>query len=254
MSDRAVVVRNLAKCFKPNRHQPAAHVVLRNVSLEVAAGEIVGLIGSNGAGKTTLLEILSTLLLPTSGDAFVQDRSVVSDPAAVKKLVGYCPCSPDSFYPRLTAAANLEFFAALYGLSPQASKRRIDEVCDVLGMRDSLHLDFQRHSSGMKQKLSLARALIIDPAVLLLDEPTKSFDPMAQHECGTLLRETVVGRLRKTILLVTHSLSEAQEVCDRIVVLQDGALHELAQPRSITHRDLSEMFKLSAPHCEPAHV
>lgn len=230
MSDHAIVLRNLSKSFPTCRDRSQVSEVLHDVNLDVALGEIVGVLGSNGAGKTTLLEILSTLLLPTRGDALVHDRNVLTEPAAVRELIGYCPCGFDSFYPRLTAAANLEFFAALNGFQFRTGKQRLDEVFDLLGINGSRHLDFQRHSTGMKQKLVLARALIIDPMVLLLDEPTKSLDPRAQSELWTLLRRKLVDELKKTVLLVTHSLAEAQEVCDRVVLLTNGTLVEIGQP------------------------
>jgi len=222
MTDPAILLRNVSKSF-------AAHEVLRGVDLEVAPGTIVGLLGRNGAGKTTLLEILSTLLLPTSGQAFVHGHDVATEATQVKQLVGYCPCGFDTFYPRLSAASNLEFFAALNGFSLRDGRQRLDEVFDLLGVNGNRHLDFQRHSTGMKQKLVLGRALLADPRVLLLDEPTKSLDPRTQREIWTLLRTTLVAGLKKTVLLVTHSELEAQEVCDRIIVLEDGRIAEVTR-------------------------
>lgn len=247
MIGHAIVLRKLTKSFPASRHSQPREI-LRDVSLEVARGEIVGVLGSNGAGKTTLLEILSTLLLPTSGDATIHDRDVVAEPAAVRNLVGYCPCGFDSFYPRLSAAANLEFFAALNGFQFRTGQQRLNEVFDLLGINGSRHLDFQRHSTGMKQKLVLARALIVDPAVLLLDEPTKSLDPRAQGELWTVLRRKLVDDLKKTILLVTHSLAEAQEACDRVVLLQNGRLQEIGGAGSMTARQLADIFDSGEVH------
>jgi ABC-2 type transport system ATP-binding protein len=220
MTDAAILLSNVSKSF-------AAREVLRAVNLEVAPGTIVGLLGVNGAGKTTLLEILSTLLLPSSGHAFVFGHDVVSEAAAVRRLVGYCPCGFDSFYPRLSAEANLEFFAALNGFSRRAGRQRLNQVFDLLGVNGTRRLEFQRHSSGMKQKLVLGRALLADPRLLLLDEPTRSLDPAAQRAIWALLRTEIVARLNKTILLVTHSLTEAEEVCDRVIALEDGRIVEV---------------------------
>ena len=220
MTNQAILLRNVSKSF-------GARHVLRDVNLEVAAGTIVGLLGPNGAGKTTLLEIVSTLLLPTGGHASVHGRDVAAEGAEVRQLIGYCPGGFDTFYPRLSAAANLEFFAALNGFSLRAARLRLDALFDLLGVTGSRHLDFQRHSTGMKQKLVLARALLADPRVLLLDEPTKSLDPRAQREVWALLRTRLAGDLNKTILLVTHSLTEAQEVCDRVLALEDGRIVEV---------------------------
>jgi ABC-2 type transport system ATP-binding protein len=222
MTGQAILLRSVCKSF-------TGRPVLRDVNLEVAPGTIVGLLGPNGAGKTTLLEILSTLLLPTSGQAFILGHDVVAEAAEVRRLVGYCPCGFDSFYPRLSATANLEFFAALNGFSHRAGRQRLDVVFDCLGLNGSRHLEFQRHSAGMKQKLVLGRALLADPKLLLLDEPTRSLDPAAQRDVWALLRTEIVGRLKKTILLVTHSLTEAQDVCDRVVALEDGRIVEVTR-------------------------
>jgi ABC-2 type transport system ATP-binding protein len=230
---------------KGRKPSSAEREVLCDVNLEVERGTIVGLLGPNGAGKTTLLEILSTLLLPTSGEALVENLDVVREAAAVKRLVGYCPCGFDSFYPRLTATANLEFFAALNGLARRDGRRQLQTVCDLVGINGSRHLDFQRHSSGMKQRLVLARALITNPPLLLLDEPTKSLDVQAQGEIWRLLRRTFVEKLQKTILLVTHNLTEAQEVCDRVAILHQGRIVDIAAPSAVTPRRLAEIF--SAP-------
>ena len=220
MTDHAILLRNVSKSFGP-RH------VLSDVNLEIAPGTIVGLLGPNGAGKATLLEIVSTLLLPNGGEAFVHGRDVAAQGAEVRQLIGYCPCGFDSFYPRLSALANLEFFAALNGLSRRGARLRLESVFDLLGVNGSRHVDFQLHSTGMKQKLVLARALLSDPRVLLLDEPTKSLDPRAQREVWALLRARLAGELKKTILLVTHSILEAQAVCDRVIKLEDGRIAEV---------------------------
>lgn len=232
----AISLQRVSKSF-------ARRKVLSDVNLEVERGTVVGLLGSNGAGKTTLLEIITTLLLPTSGEAFVEGLDVVREAAAVKRLVGYCPCGSDSFYPRLTASANLEFFAALNGLSRRDGRRQLQAVCDMVGINGSRHLDFQRLSSGMKQKLVLARALTTNPLVLLLDEPTKSLDPQAQREIWRLLRVKFVDTLHKTILLVTHNLAEAQEVCDRVAILHEGRIVDIAAPSVLTPQRVDEILK-----------
>jgi ABC-2 type transport system ATP-binding protein len=207
--------------------------VLKGVSLEVSAGETVGLLGPNGAGKTTLVEILSTLLLPTSGTASVCGYDVVGEAARVREVVGYCPSTPDSFYPRLTGAANLEFFALLKDLEPRQARKRIAELLELLSIDGATRLAFQRCSEGMKQRLSLARALLTDPPVLLLDEPTKSLDPLLQAEIRKFLRQTVVDKLGKTVFLITHDLAEAEQVCDRLVILHQGRIVGTGTPRQI---------------------
>ncbi len=184
----------------------------------------MGLAGSNGAGKTTLLEILATTQLPTAGNGSVAGHDLVREHEAVKRRVGYCPADAESFYPRLTGRANLEFFAALHDLPPGAARRRVGEVLEMLGAPELAYVVFQHCSAGMKQKLGVARALLGDPPVLLFDEPTRSLDPEAQCEFHRLLRQTLVDALGKTILLVTHNLREAETVCDRVALLRDGRI------------------------------
>ncbi len=214
----AIRLRAIAKSF--------AAPVLTDVTLDIPAGEVFGLTGSNGAGKTTLLEILATLQRPTGGTATVGGYDVVRESQSVRRIVGYCPASADSFYPRLTGAANLQFFASLYGMSPRDARARTAAVLDMLGASEPAALMFQRCSAGMKQKLVLGRALLSDPAVVLLDEPTRSLDPAAQGEFRHLVR-TLANRWGKTIVLVTHNLDEADEVCDRIALLRDGRIAEV---------------------------
>jgi ABC-type multidrug transport system ATPase subunit len=198
--------------------------VLTDVTLRVRVGEMVAIVGSNGAGKTTLLEILATLQLPTSGNATVGGFDLVSQAEQIKRIVGYCPAGAESFYPQLTGRANLEFFAALNGLSPHEATTRTRVVLEMMGASEVSEVVVQRCSAGMKQKLNLARALLADAPILLLDEPTRSLDAAARHAFYRLLRETLVGARNKTVLLVTHDPNEASAVCDRRAVLSGGAI------------------------------
>jgi ABC-2 type transport system ATP-binding protein len=207
--------------------------VLKGISLEVHQGEVLALLGPNGAGKTTLLEILSTLLLPTGGVATICGYDVVREAGQVRKVVSYCPSASENFYPRLTGMGNLEFFALLNNLSPREARRKIQTVLDLVGLDGSSDLAFQRYSEGMKQRLALARALLTDPEVLLLDEPTRSLDPVLQGEIRNFLRERVVAELGKTVLLVTHSLLEAEQVCDHLAILHRGQIVRIGTPEEI---------------------
>jgi ABC-2 type transport system ATP-binding protein len=234
--------------FLPPWPRPVRRDVLVDVSLEVGGGTVVGLVGANGAGKTTLLEILCTLLLPTAGEALVHGRDVARETAAVKRLVGYCPAGFDTFYPRLSAASNLEFFAALNGFSRREGRRRVEAACEMAGVNGSRHLEFQRHSSGMKQRLALARALMTDPSVLLLDEPARSLDLASQRALWRLVRETLAREMGKTVLLVTHNLAEVREVCDRVAILQHGRIVEHAHPSELTDARVRDI--LDRPYAE----
>lgn len=197
---------------------------LDGLSLEVKRGEVFGLLGPNGAGKTTLLKILCTLLLPTEGLALVNGHDVVRAPQRVRRAVGYCLESERSFYYRLTGLQNLAFFATLNNLDSRKAAARITEVLEIVGLNGVAATPFMTYSKGMQQKLGLARALLTDPAVLLLDEPTKSLDPGAATEFRRFLRGTLAERLSKTILLVTHSLEEARECCDQGAVMNQGKI------------------------------
>ena len=255
MSKVAVAIQNLTKTFfagrvlralQKNPPREAGTEVLKGISLEVNQGEVLGLLGPNGAGKTTLLEILSTLLLPTSGQATICGCDVVRKAGQVRKVVSYCPSASENFYPRLTGMRNLEFFALLNNLSPREARRKIQTVLDLVGLEGSGDVAFQRYSEGMKQRLALARALLIDPEVLLLDEPTRSLDPVSQGEIRRFLRERVVAKLGKTVLLVTHSLLEAEEVCDRLAILHRGQIVRIGTPeemkRACGSQDLTTAF------------
>ena len=233
MSRPAVSVQNLTKTFalgrvlRTLRKSPASEgraEVLKGISMEVREGEVLGLLGPNGAGKTTLLEILSTLLLPTGGRASVCGHDVVREAAQVRRVVSYCPSASENFYPRLTGAGNLEFFALLHNLGPREAKEKIRSALDLVGLDGASSVPVQQYSDGMKQRLALARALLTESPVLLLDEPTRSLDPAAQGEIRKFLRRTLVERLGKTVLLVTHSLAEAEQVCDRLAILDRGRI------------------------------
>jgi ABC-2 type transport system ATP-binding protein len=231
-SDAAIAIDRLTKVFHPMvlrltsfppvyREPPV--LALENVSLTVRRGEILGLIGTNGAGKTTLIKILATLVLPTGGQATVDGWDLVRDSEQVKGVVGLVTGDERSFYWRLTGQQNLEFFAAFQGLSAEASTKRIDELKQQLGL-DVLDRPFGLYSTGMRQRLAIARALLRRPSVLLLDEPTRSLDPLAAGRLHRFLRDTLVRELGCSVLLSTHSLHEAKAVCDRVAVLHHGRL------------------------------
>lgn len=233
MSEAAIVVHNLRKQFPVRRQwvemvrRPFQHrwaTALNGVDFEVGRGEVFGLLGPNGAGKTTLLKILCTLLLPTEGVAVVNSYDVVEAPQRVRQAVGYCLESERSFYYRLTGLQNLAFFATLNNLNSWKAATRIAEVLEMVGLNGVAATPFMTYSKGMQQRLGLARALLTDPAVLLLDEPTKSLDPDAATEFRRFLRGTLAERLGKTILLVTHSLEEARECCDQGAIMHQGKI------------------------------
>ncbi len=229
-------------------HRREEVTAVDGVSLQVAEGELFGLLGPNGAGKTTLMKILSTVVLPTSGQVVVFGNDVVSADAKVRGLVGLVTADERSFYWRLTGRQNLEFFAALYRLCGRAGRRRVAELLDLLGLADAADQRFQSYSSGMRQKMAIARGLLPNPRVLLMDEPTRSLDPLSAQAVRTFLKERV-ARTGCTVVLATHQMAEAEQLCDRVAILHRGGVLafgtveelRLAHRRDRCHLEVSDL-------------
>lgn len=197
---------------------------LDGLDLRVEPGRVFCLLGPNGAGKTTLIKVLATLVLPDGGRAEVGGHDVAADPRRAKAAVGYAVGEERSFYWRLTGRENLEFFGALYGLRGRARDRRVAEVLGLAGLEDSADRRFNGYSTGMRQMLAFARALLADAPVLLVDEPTRSLDPQAADRVRSFLRDELAGRQGKTILWATHDLAEAADQADDIAVISRGRI------------------------------
>jgi ABC-2 type transport system ATP-binding protein len=196
-------------------------VALDGLDLDVEQGEIVSLLGPNGAGKSTLLRILGTVVLPDRGTASVCGVDVVSDPGAARRQVGVMIGDEHSLYWRLSGKENLAFFAALHGLRRSEALRESAKLLELVGLSEAGERAVRGYSSGMRARLSLARALLASPPLLLLDEPTRSLDPLAALEFRNMAVRLTRER-RAGILLATHDLHEAAAVSDRIVVLAAG--------------------------------
>ncbi len=192
---------------------------LEDVSIQVKRGEFVGLLGPNGAGKTTLIKILCNLVLPTEGRAFVNGYDVAREGKKVRREIGYVVSEERSFYWRLTGRQNLIFFTKLNNIFGAEAKRRIDRILALMDFEKEADKRFKDYSTGIRQRLAIARALIINPEILFMDEPTKSLDPSAARHLKDFIRETIVGEMRKTVLFATHNLHEASELADRIVII-----------------------------------
>ncbi len=198
---------------------------IKSIDLDLQAGDLFGFIGPNGAGKTTTMRIIATLLEPSWGEAYVCEHSVHTAPKEIRRLVGYMP---DFFgvYDDMTVVEYLEFFAASYRIKGEARKKRVDEMLDVVD------LDFKRDafantlSRGQTQRLGLARTLLHDPQVLLLDEPLSGLDPRARIEMRNLLRK--LGEMGKTIIVSSHILPELADVCNKIGIIDKGELKQNA--------------------------
>ncbi len=209
---------------------------LNRISLDVAPGEVFGLVGPNGAGKTTLLKILSTLILPEEGVAQIGGFDVVRNLREVRRQLGVMLELERSFYARLSGRQNLAFFAALDDLHGAEAQERIGEILKLVGLREVAERRFGKYSLGMQHRLGLARALLRDPAVLLLDEPTRSLDPTTAGELRCFLRDELAHRRGKTLLLASQNLSEVEEICDRIAILDRGKIVALGSRDELGRR------------------
>jgi ABC-2 type transport system ATP-binding protein len=203
---------------------------LRGVGFKVSEGEIVGLVGPNGAGKSTLIRVIATLLEPTSGTVSMDGFDSARHPEQIRRRIGLVLEGDRGLYGRLTGRANLEFFGVVYGLAPRVARERADHLLDMFDLagRDKLVFGY---SSGMRARLCLARALIADPPVLLLDEPSRSLDPVASLEMGRHLRK-LAGEGR-SILFSSHRLNEVSEFCDRVVVMTGGKVRHVGIPSDV---------------------
>jgi ABC-2 type transport system ATP-binding protein len=202
---------------------------LDGVCLEVHRGEVFGLLGPNGAGKTTLLKVLCCLVVPDSGRGVVNGSEIASDELAVKQSVGYVTSDERSFYWRLTGTQNLTFFARLFRVPAAEIPSRVRHLLDRVELTDKADEPFSSYSSGMKQRLSIARALLHDPPVLFLDEPTRSLDPVTARHIRRFVSDQLAGHDGKTVLLATHNLHEAADLCHRMAILSAARVHRVGR-------------------------
>ena len=218
-------------------------VAVDGVSFDIYEGEIFGLLGPNGAGKTTTIRMLSTLLEPTSGTATVNGYDVVRQADLVRQSLGAVLTGERSIYWKLTGRENLEYFAALYHLPRAVAKRRVQEVLDRLELANRADEYVERYSSGMKQRIAIAKALLANPPVLLLDEPTIGLDPQSARNLREVISE--IKREGRTVLLTTHYMEEADQLCDRIGIVDAGKIIALDTPanlkKSINQLDIMQV-------------
>ena len=214
-------LRSYSDLLRYHRRQPTKLAVDR-VSITVGEGGVFGVLGPNGAGKTTLLKMLSTALLPTSGSARVAGYDVVREAHDVRTAIGLVGGEERSFAERLTGRQNLEFFAALHGIPPVTARRRINQLLGRLDLWSSADRLAQTYSSGLRQRLAIARGLLAEPRIVFMDEPTRALDPISARDVRDLVADYLVGELERTVVLATHSLAEAEELCNRVVLIQAG--------------------------------
>ncbi|WP_017587874.1 ABC transporter ATP-binding protein [Nocardiopsis ganjiahuensis] len=225
----ALEITGLRRVYQRKRGDPLE--ALRGIDLVVPEGEVHGLLGPNGAGKTTLCKIVSTVLLPTSGTVRVLGHDVVTDTAGVKSSLGIVFGGDKGAYDRLTARQNLTFWASVYGITGTRRRRRVGELLERVGLAERAEEVVGGFSRGMKQRLHLARGLVSDPGVLILDEPTVGMDPVAARDFRAL-----VGELRgggTTILMTTHDMAEAAALSDRVSLIDQGRLVMTETPETV---------------------
>ena len=228
-----VCVDHLSKTYTAYGREVRA---VRDVSFTVEPGELFGLFGSNGAGKSTLVRMLSTLLAPTSGTAAVNGYDIAREELKVRACIGLVASDERSFYGRLTCHQNLSFYAALQNVPGSQARLRVDRALDLFGLLPKAGAPFQSLSTGQKQRLNMARALVHDPPILFLDEPTKSMDVQTSDFVKALIKDELVARRRKTVVFISHELYEMDNFCDRVAILAEGQLRAVGTPGELSAR------------------
>jgi ABC-2 type transport system ATP-binding protein len=213
------------------------------IDFEIQEGELFGLLGPNGAGKTTTVKILCTLLEPTGGRAFVKGYDVVKDAARVRRIVNMVAGGERMLYYRLTGRENLEYFAELYDVPKREVASRVNMLLELVGLSDRADDEVEKYSKGMKQRLQVCRGLINDPEVLFLDEPTLGLDVNIAKDLRKFIRERIVEEQGKTVLLTTHYMYEAEELCDRVGFLNKGELIAVGRAQELK-REMPSGFSI----------
>jgi ABC-2 type transport system ATP-binding protein len=238
MADLAVEVENLGRIYqiRGNRRERKIRkelVALQSINLDVKQGELFGLLGPNGAGKTTLIKILTTLLAPTSGSARVASHDVVKEPDKVRPLINMVSGGESSGYGLLTVRENLWMFSQFYGLPSKLANDRIRALLRLVGLEDRLESKSSDLSTGLRQKMNLVRGFLTDPQVLFLDEPTLGLDVGASRDARHLIRSWLDDDRTRTLLLTTHYMVEADELCDRVAIINSGRVLACDTPAAL---------------------
>jgi len=236
MNESSIVIEHLGKKYQDT-------TALEDLTLQVGKGELFGLLGPNGAGKTTTINILCGLVKPTTGTATVCGYDVLKESAKVKELIGVC-VQETSIYPYLTGAENVQLFGNLYAMDKAELNARRNMLITKMGLAEDAKRRAGKYSGGMKRRLSLILALINDPQIAFLDEPTVAMDPQSRHAVWDFLKE--LKREEKTIILTTHYMEEAEELCDRVGIIDHGKLIALGTPKELIVKNrvnnLEEVF------------
>jgi ABC-2 type transport system ATP-binding protein len=242
----AVETKALTRVFHPKKKKEGKSVTaLAGVDLRIEQGELFGILGPNGAGKTTLLKILSTLLLPTSGKAYVAGFDVETQFQAVRKRINMVSGGEISGYGLLTVKENLWMFTQFYGMKSQLALQRIDEMLDQFGLADKKDEKVRALSTGQRQKMNVIRGFVTDPEIIFLDEPTLGLDVNASRTIREYIVDWVGKRKDRTVLLTTHYMAEADQLCGRIAIIDDGRILACDTPENLKKMvKTSTMLKL----------
>lgn len=225
-----IETRDLVRIFKGKDESVKA---LDGVSVSIGEGEIFGLLGPNGAGKTTFIKILTTLLLPTSGEAYVAGFNVMKEANKVRKIIGLVSGGETPGYGILSVRENLWFFSQIYGLSSSNAKAKIKHLMEDLDFEDYANKRMSKLSTGYKQRLNLARGLLGDPQILFLDEPTLGLDVLTAKKLRSYIVDWVKKKMGGTVLLTTHYMAEADEMCDRVAIIDRGRVLACDSPQTL---------------------
>lgn len=234
----AIKTENLGRVYKirgGKKSEPRELTALEDVNIEVQSGELFGLLGPNGAGKTTLIKILTTLLAPSKGKAWVTGLDVEREPEKVRPRINMVSGGESSGYGLLTVRENLWMFSQFYGLESGEANRRIKELLEVVGMGDRINTKSSDLSTGLRQKMNIVRGFLTDPQVLFLDEPTLGLDVGAARDVRLFIRQWVDMDPTRTLLLTTHYMVEADELCDRVAIINGGKVLACDRPAQLKH-------------------
>jgi ABC-2 type transport system ATP-binding protein len=241
----AIRTENLGRIYKirgGKKSEPRSLVALTDVNLEIHPGELFGLLGPNGAGKTTLIKILTTLLAPTSGAAWVAGFNVIEDPEKVRPRINMVSGGETSGYGLLTVRENLWMFSQFYGLPSAVANRNIKHLLEVVGLDDRMNAKSSDLSTGLRQKMNIVRGFMTDPDVLFLDEPTLGLDVGASREVRHFIRSWVDNNPTRTLMLTTHYMVEADELCDRVAIINQGRVLACDTPANLKHQLQQQAF------------
>ena len=232
----AIRTENLGRIYKirsRKKSEPKELVALQDVNLSIQQGELFGLLGPNGAGKTTLIKILTTLLTPTSGNAYVAGYDVKKDANNIRQRINMVSGGEASGYGLLTVRENLWMFSQFYGIPSKIANQRIKELLEIVGLADRINTKSSDLSTGLRQKMNIVRGFLTDPEVLFMDEPTLGLDVGASREVRRFIRRWVDKDSRRTLLLTTHYMVEADELCDRVAIINQGRVLACDTPENL---------------------